>query len=233
MTTRATDPPMRVSSEASDEQLHMARGQGEAYGKALRAAGATATCRAGDYLVAFVNDEAEGAYEWDDGELVWREAAPDANVHLEVAIADGADGRFVPGLAIHVDLAQDGNSVLSTDLPFLWHPYLYHYGGNAALPGTGPYDVTVRVAPPRFMRHDPVNGQRYMQPVEATFTGVQLANGRKASPQAQPRGADAPTAGGAGGLPEDWSAAAARARTADDVRARAPHDPSGVPSSGR
>ena len=109
MTTQATDPPMRVSSEASDEQLRMASGQGEAYGKALRAAGAAATCRAGDYLVAFVNDEAEGAYEWDEGELVWREASPDANVHLEVAIADGADGRFVPGL-VRVPLLDWRNS---------------------------------------------------------------------------------------------------------------------------
>jgi hypothetical protein len=48
---------------------------------------------------------------------------------------------------------------------------------------------------PEFMRHDPVSGARYAEPVEVQFDQVSFANGRKPGPDAAPRGADAPTAG--------------------------------------
>jgi hypothetical protein len=53
----------------------------------------------------------------------------------------------------------------------------------------------VRVAAPTFMRHDPINGKRYAEPVTARFEKVRFALGRKPSPNAEPRAADAPTAG--------------------------------------
>lgn len=196
-TSPATDPPMRPSNEATDDQLTVARRQGDAYGDALTAMadedGAVVT-HAGDYLIAFVNEEAEGMYQRDNDRLVWREAAPEATVHLEVAVADSTDGRFVPGLSVHIQVEQDGRTLISTALPFLWHPFLHHYGGNATLPGTGPYDVTVRIDAPDFMRHDPINGRRYAEPVTARFDKVEFASGRKESPHARPRGTDAPTA---------------------------------------
>lgn len=198
MSTRPSQPPMQASNEATDEQLAVARDQGDAYGRALQAMAeeeGAVTARAGEYVVAFVNEAAEGMYELVNGRLVWREAAPDANVHLEVAVADAADGRFVPGLTVQLEVHRDGQPLLSTRLPFLWHPFLYHYGGNARVPDTGPYDVVVRVPAPTFMRHDPVNGKRYAEPVEVRFDKVEFANGRKLSPDARPRGADAPTAG--------------------------------------
>lgn len=189
---------MQASNEATDEQLAVARAQGDAYGRALQAMAeeeGAVTARAGQYLVAFVNEEAEGMYELVNGRLVWREAAPDANVHLEVAVADAADGRFVPGLSVQLEVHRDGQLLLSTRLPFLWHPFLYHYGGNGRVPDNGPFDVLVRIPPPTFMRHDPVNGKRYAEPVEVRFEKVEFANGRKPSPEARPRGTDAPTAG--------------------------------------
>jgi Fe2+ transport protein len=238
MSTPGANPPMRDSNEANSEQLAVARREGDTYGRALQAMAAeegALAVHAGDYLVAFVNEKAEGMYELDSGQLVWREAAPDANVHLEVAVADAGDGRFVPGLSIHVDVERDGRPVVSTDLPFLWHPFLYHYGGNAKVPDAGLYDVLVRVAPASFMRHDPVNGRRYAEPVQARFERVPFANGRKASPEAQPRGADAPTAGVPGAVrkrPRDWADDAAEARTADDPRVSTPRDAAGIPSIG-
>ncbi|MDG4764382.1 iron transporter [Solwaraspora sp. WMMD406] len=240
MTTSAARPPMRTSNEATDEQLAIARQQGHAYTNALREMAAedgALSRRAGDYVISFVNERAEGMYEYSDGQLVWREASEEANVHLEVAVADGADGRFVPGLAVEINISRDGDRVVSAELPFLWHPFLYHYGGNASVPGPGPYDVTVRVAPARFMRHDPVNGKRYATPVEVRFEQVTFANGRKTSPDAQPRGADAPTLTGSDGRDRagrrDWADVAATARTSDDPRARTPYDTSGTPSVAR
>jgi hypothetical protein len=229
---------MRDSNEATLDQLALARREGDAYGRAVQAMAAEEAAlarHAGDYLVAFVNEEAEGMYELDSGQLVWREAAPDANVHLEVAVADAGDGRFVPGLSVHIDLERDGQRLVSTDLPFLWHPLVYHYGGNAKVPDKGPYDVLVRVGPAPFMRHDPINGRRYAEPVQARFEGVHLVNGRKTSPEAAPRGADAPTAGPPGAMrrhPRDWADDAAEARTADDPRVSTPRDAAGIPSIG-
>lgn len=198
MSSPATDTPERASNEATAKQLGVARAQGDAYAEALKAMaeqeGAVLT-RAGDYLIAFVNEHAEGMYDRTGDQLVWREAAAEATVHLEVAVADGSDGRFVPGLSVHMDVAQEDRVLICTDLPFLWHPFLYHYGSNAVLPGTGPFDVTVQVRAPGFMRHDPVNGRRYPEAVTARFRKVKFACGRKESRDARPRGDDAPTAG--------------------------------------
>ena len=198
MTSPTTDPPAQASNEASTDQLAVARAEGDAYAEALKSMAVedgAALERAGDYLVAFVNEEAEGMYERTGDQLVWREAAERATTHLEVAVADGADGRFVPGLGVHIDVESEGVKLISADLPFLWHPFLYHYGVNAQLPGTGPYNVTVTISAPDFMRHDPVNGRRYAEPVTARFPEVEFASGRKVSPDAQPRGEAAPTAG--------------------------------------
>ena len=135
-------------------------------------------------------------YELADGRLVWREAAEEANVHLEIAVADAADGRFVPALDITLTVLDGDRELFTTTMPFLWHPYLYHYGTNAKVPGEGPYTVRVRIEAPTFMRHDPVNGKRYAEPVQVLFEDRRFTPGRKPSPDAQPRGADTGYAGG-------------------------------------
>jgi len=61
--------------------------------------------------------------------------------------------------------------------------------------GDYPYTVRVRIDPPTFMRHDPVNGKRYEQPVDLVFADRRFKPGRKPSPDAAPRGEDAPYAG--------------------------------------
>jgi hypothetical protein len=101
----------------------------------------------------------------------------------------------VPGLDITLTLLEGERELFTTTMPFLWHPYLYHYGTNARVQGEGPYSVRVRVRPPTFMRHDPINGKRYEQPVELSFEDRRFELGRKPSPEARPRGPDSPFAG--------------------------------------
>jgi uncharacterized protein involved in high-affinity Fe2+ transport len=122
-------------------------------------------------------EEAEGMYEWVDGELVWRD--PNGkNLHVEVAVRDAADGRFVPGVRVLATLIDpDGNEVGTHEQPLLWHPMIYHYGRNWTLPADGDYTLRVRVEPPTFMRHDEVNGKRFTEPVEVEFTGVRVQRG--------------------------------------------------------
>jgi hypothetical protein len=81
-TTPAVTPPMEKSNEAEPEQLDTARQQGGAYGAALRAMAeedGAAVAEAGNFVVALVNEQAEGMYAPDDGGLVWREAPQEAN----------------------------------------------------------------------------------------------------------------------------------------------------------
>lgn len=198
-TTPAVVPPMDESNEAEPEQLDTARRQGDAYGAALKAMqeeDGAAVAEAGNFRVALVNEQAEGMYAPDgDGGLVWREAPEDANAHIEVAVADLADGRFVPGLDVTVTVLDGERELFRQQAPFLWHPFLHHYGFNAKVPGEGPFTVAVRIEPPTWMRHDPVNGKRYAEPVDVVFADVGFEPGRKPSPDAGPRGPETPYAG--------------------------------------
>jgi len=134
--------------------------------------------RAGPYLVGYAVEEAEGMYEWAEGELVWREPGDD-NLHVEIAVRDGADGRLVPGVTVTVTVADaEGRELGTEEHPLLWHPMLYHYGRNWRVPGDGDYTLRVRIEPPRFTRHDRINGKRFTEPVEVEFTGVRAVTGQ-------------------------------------------------------
>ncbi len=175
---------MRRSEESDRDQLELARRQGDALQAAVDAMdeeseSGVITQRAGDYEVAIAVEEAEGMWVRRDGELAWQDPGEE-NAHVEVCVRDGADGRFVPGLEVTVTLTgPDGNEVGSHAQPFLWHPWLYHYGRNWQVPGEGEYRVRVRIEPPEFMRHDHENGRRYAEAVVVEFDGVPFEPGAK------------------------------------------------------
>ena len=177
-------PPMDPStSEADAKQLELAREQGGAYRKALdhmaqEVAHDGGTQTAGEYLIGYAIEEAEGMYMWKDGELVWQEPE-DENLHVEIAVCDASDGRFVPGCSVTGTLIDpDGNEVGTHEHELLWHPMLYHYGRNWEVPADGLYTLKVRVEPPTFMRHDEINGKRFAAAVETEFTGVKVERGQ-------------------------------------------------------
>jgi hypothetical protein len=179
-----TDPPSMdpTSDEADPRQLELAREQGASYRRALEHMASVVADDggiqpAGEYLVGYAVEEAEGMYEWADGELVWHD--PDGeNLHVEIAVCDGSDGRFVPGVTVTGTLVDpDGNEVGTHEHPMLWHPMLYHYGRNWTVPADGYYTLHVRIDPPTFMRHDEINGRRFAEPVETTFQNVKVQRG--------------------------------------------------------
>lgn len=179
--TPASQPPMEASDEATEPQLDLAREQGDRYVEALEhmvdeVADGGAQKAAGHYIVGVAHEEAEGMYHRRDGGLVWEE--PDGNIHLEVSVRDAGDGRFVPGLSVSLTvLDEDGEEVGTESMPFLWHPWLYHYGRNWTIPGDGRYTLRVRIEPPTFMRHDEKNGRRYPDEVRVEFEGLELETG--------------------------------------------------------
>ncbi len=175
----ATKPPTEPSEEAGRVGLALARSEGAAYGLALKhmtgiVAKFGASKEAGDYQIALALEKAEGLYFWTGSGLEWREPVSE-NLHVEVAVRDASDGRFIPGLEIHAHITDAaGSEIASLQVPFLWHPTLYHYGQNVKAPASTKVFVTVRVEPPTFPRHDKINGQRYTQPAEVRFGPIDL-----------------------------------------------------------
>jgi hypothetical protein len=174
---------LQPSDEINDQQLMLAKKQGEALQQALQnmiqeeARGQRIT--QGDYIIAWASEKAEGMYILHGGQLEWQEPNEE-NTHIEVAVCSSAEGRFIPGLIVSVTLIdRAGNMIGSHQQPFLWHPWLYHYGRNWQVPDEGPYTVWIRVEPPDFPRHDKTNGRRFVHPVEVRFPNVTLSIGRK------------------------------------------------------
>lgn len=183
--TPAHRPSKQPSDEATNRGLQLARQQGQAYQQALEymstqvAHGSKKA--AGEYIVGYAVEEAEGLYHFNYGQLEWEEPR-NANAHIEVAVCDAADGRFIPALTVYVTLIDaNGREIGTHQQPFLWHPTLYHYGRNWQVPGDGDYRLRIRIEPPTFPRHDKTNGRRYTQPVEVEFSQVHIKAGRKIS----------------------------------------------------
>jgi Fe2+ transport protein len=174
------------SDESTEQQLELARAQGEAFGRAVaemtrNEADDGSEIAAGDLLVGFAVEDAEGMYHWADGQLQWQDPT-DENVHIEVVARDAHDGRFIPGLEVAVTVTTEGGEELGThEHPFLWHPWLYHYGRNWKVPGSGRYRLSVHIKPAGFMRHDRTNGARFLEPVDVEWPSVRFEVGQKKS----------------------------------------------------
>ena len=176
-------PPMNPDTdEATARQLELARRQGDAYGAAIDhmvgdVAQGGGQQQAGDYLIGYAIEEAEGMYRMRNGELQWEE--PEGNLHVEVAVRDAADGRFVPGLDVSVTMFDaDGRDLGTHTQEMLWHPMMYHYAYNWDLPGDGVYTLKVDVAAAPFRRHDEINGMRFAESVSVTFEEVKVRTGQ-------------------------------------------------------
>lgn len=185
MTTSARKPPEKPSDEADRHQIAMAKKEGAAYHASLKymaeeVADSGGMKRAGDYIVAYAQERAEGMYMLKgEGKLEW-DAPTDENCHLEISVSDAGDQRFIPYLEIMATLTpEDGKAVGPFEVPFVWHPGLYHYGTNIKVPGDGNYKLDITIKPPTFMRHDEVNGKRYAKTVEVTFEKVAIKTGQE------------------------------------------------------
>lgn len=178
-------PLMEPSDQATEKHVRLAVNQGAAFERALTAMtmekAPGAEKRAGDYIVGYAVERAEGLYHLRNGQLHWDERKEE-NAHIEVVVRDASDGRFIPGLTVYATLIDSaGNDVGTHQQPFLWHPWLYHYGRNWQVPADGTYTIRLRIEAPEFGRHDKINGQRYGEPVEVEFTDVRIQTGQKKS----------------------------------------------------
>jgi hypothetical protein len=177
----AAVPSEVPSDEATAAQLALAKQEGDLYGQALAMLAQEATVvtqNAGDFAVSLIAEQAEGLWKLKDSGLEWTDPGS-SNAHLEVAVRDAGDGRFVPGLNVSLSLtAPDGTDVGKHRMPFVWHPWIYHYGLNWKVPGDGDYTATVHIDTPTFSRHDQTNGNRYAAPVDIDYT-ITIKTGQK------------------------------------------------------
>lgn len=183
MTKQNGTNPLVPSDEGDKKGLELGRAQGEALTRTLRhmtdeIAHDGREVQSGEYLVAYAVEEAEGMWVPKGGELEWVEPE-DENAHIEIAVRDAADGRLIPGLKVEATVIDgDGKEIGTHELPFLWHPYLYHYGRNWTLPADGSYTLKVRFDAPAFARHDEKNGRRFLKGAEVVFDNVKVERGQ-------------------------------------------------------
>ena len=180
MSIQTKIPPTIPSDEATAEELDMARQQGDVIGEALKhmitdVADDGQEKQVGPYLIGYAIEEAEGMYEPNEnGELIWQEPKKE-NVHVEVSVRDAADGRFIPQLTVHARLIDSEQNIVGTHRqPFVWHPWIYHYGRNWHIEQEGDYTLEVEIKAPDFPRHDKKNGKRYAEDITTRFTAVKI-----------------------------------------------------------
>ncbi|WP_122089934.1 iron transporter [Halalkalicoccus subterraneus] len=177
------NPQKQPSDEVDVNQIQQSKTEGEAYQTSVSYMANTvandgATKEEGEYVVGYAQEEAEGMYELvGEGEFEFVE--PDEeNCHLEVVIADAGDKRFIPYCDVTATLERDSEEYGPFELPFLWHPGVYHYGSNVEVSESGTYDLHVTIGPPEFGRHDEQNGDRYGETVTVTFESIDVETGQ-------------------------------------------------------
>jgi hypothetical protein len=136
-----------------------------------------------DYIITLAAEESEGMYyeSEDSDKITWHTPDKDQNQHIEIVVQDKDDKRFLPELEITAEVIDgEQNSMGVKSCPFLWHPYIFHYGSMWNLSGKGTYSVKLTIKRPKFGRHDEVFGKRYLRDVAVTFDNVQITPSREA-----------------------------------------------------
>lgn len=168
-------------------QQSLARAQGMAIERALDAmsngvAVDGGETRAGDYLIDYAVEYAEGLWCSAHGELTYRSEvnqSAERNAHVEVAVRDAATGRLLPNVGVTATLSRGGEIVGTRRQALMWHPWLHHYGENWRVPGSGKYELDVRVEPASCT--DSSGNARLVPsaPLQAHFEGVEIRTGQK------------------------------------------------------
>lgn len=180
-------PPRDESAEGS-AALDLGRAQGAALGRAYiemsRAVANNGTeMTVGDYRIAYAVEFAETFWQMSGQRLEYNmrpEQSAETNAHVEIAVLDALTGRFLPDLAVRVTVVDAAGRPVGTEaVPFMWHPWMYHYGHNWRVPRAGLYRLLVHVDPPRWPRAGHELGRRFIQPIDVTFDGVRIFTGQK------------------------------------------------------
>jgi len=129
-----------------------------------------------DYIVTVAFGATEGMYEMQtDKSLEWVTPEGYGFVHMSVVIQDRDDKRFVPNLEVFVRLYDNDNKLITeSEAPFLWNPYVFHYGMDLTIPEEGNYTAEVTIKRPDFNRQNKDHGNKYTNDVTIRLQSVKL-----------------------------------------------------------
>ncbi|HEY5085964.1 MAG TPA: hypothetical protein VII66_01270 [Gemmatimonadaceae bacterium] len=177
----------RLARGDSRESKELAHSEGAAVERSLaemlhsgRATGSQV--RSGDYTVAVAVRRARGYWEARNGKLAY--VTPDSNVgpiaHIDVLIRDEATRRFVPGLRVRAMILDSRRREIDTYLmPFMWGPWMNHYGLNVPVPRGGRYTIRVRADAPSFRRYGSTALKEFNHAINVELHNVWLVTAEK------------------------------------------------------
>src|SRR5690554_6710405 len=114
----------------------------------------------GDYIITVLAKKAEGYYKVINKSLKWQNPEKDENIHIEIIVREKETLRFVPDIEVFCSLENKRfNFKRECDQPYIWHPFINHYGRNWKIPGDGIYKAAVSINIPKFNRHDEIRGK--------------------------------------------------------------------------
>lgn len=181
----AGQPPLSDAAAAATE---LAQAPGAAYHQTLGAlyenVNAGEARQVGDYLVGYAIDYALATWNLDEAKNKFRyeidtEETTQLNAHVEATVQEARTGRFVPGLHLTATLADaQGHDLGTHELPFEWHPWVFHYGENWRVPRSGPaYRLRLRAEAPTFRRYGRTAGQVFSRRFDVSFDSVRVVTG--------------------------------------------------------
>lgn len=123
--------------------------------------------------------EANGMYHLMNGKLQWEEPQ-DENAHFEVAVRDGADGRFIPQLTVYATLVDSEGTerserISSGSSSIRACITTGAIGGHRATARTRCACGSKRL---NFTVIIVSDGKRYAEPVEVEFSNVEIQTGQ-------------------------------------------------------
>ena len=181
-------PPL---TEAEEKQTTLMKIRGEAYHETTLAmykqANDGKNKPVGDYRVGYAIEYAEAYWYFPEmehhnnetahsaqssaatlGKLYYTtkvEASARRNGHVEISVQDERTGRFMPGLRVTGTLTDAENHNVGTQaIPFMWHPWLYHYGENWRVNRSGTYHLHVHADAPPTVASGAKRAERWRNP---------------------------------------------------------------------
>ncbi len=172
----------RLARGDSRTAINLARLEGDAVDRPLvamlRGADANgAQVRSGDYIVAVLLQPARGYWTTRRGKLDYNSANSSVGpvAHLDVSIRDAVTGRFLSGLTVRATILNSRKKEIDTyAMPFMWHPWMSHYGLNVPSPGLGRYTIRVRAEAPTFRRYGSTALRKFNKPIDVEIRGVRF-----------------------------------------------------------
>lgn len=178
-------PPL---SEFMESQTALSKGAGNGFTNTLKVmykqANEGKDKVQGNYFIAFADEYSEGWWHYMNGKFMYmmqNDEGGKTNAHIEIAVLDAATHRFLPDLNVSVTLYDKNKHSLGTKpIPFMWHPWLYHYGENWRIPATGKqYSVHVHAEAPAYKRYGKTMGNQFTMPVDVDFDNLTVKAGQK------------------------------------------------------